>query len=185
MLIWGGPALLSVTGAVGLEKAGRVPHWPVLSLAGDACYSIYLTHTFVISVLGKLPWFRPWPVPDGGPLDAIRIVAAIALCLGAGIAVYLWVERPMLAARRGPPEHRAGGAGAIMIRPMTDMADDGVREEPHQTNMLTHACTFVGMVTLLVYFITFRSSATCPIRDGSPSRSATKGRSTSLHFARS
>ena len=42
-----------------------------------------------------------------------------------------------------------------MIRPMTDMADDGVREEPHQTNMLTHACTFVGMVTLLVYFITF------------------------------
>ncbi|MSP45671.1 MAG: hypothetical protein EXQ83_07360 [Xanthobacteraceae bacterium] len=101
VLIWGGPALLSVTGAVGLEKAGRVPHWPVLSLAGDACYSIYLTHTFVISVLGKLPWFRPWPVPDGGPLDAIRIVAAIALCLGAGIAVYLWVERPMLAALRG------------------------------------------------------------------------------------
>ena len=32
VLIWGGPALLSVTGAVGLEKAGRVPHWPFCRL---------------------------------------------------------------------------------------------------------------------------------------------------------
>ena len=58
-LTWGLPALMIVAGAVALESgaATMLPRW-LLEL-GDASYSIYLTHGFVVPVTGFLiPLFR-------------------------------------------------------------------------------------------------------------------------------
>jgi peptidoglycan/LPS O-acetylase OafA/YrhL len=53
-LTWGIPAFFIVVGAVSLEPfvARAVPRW-LLSL-GDASYSIYLSHGFVLPALGLL-----------------------------------------------------------------------------------------------------------------------------------
>ena len=54
-----------VTGVLALEKAGGSPHRAPLTWLGDSSYSIYLWHTFAISVVakaaGRCRCRRRWP----------------------------------------------------------------------------------------------------------------------------
>ena len=102
-LVWGGPAVAIVGGALVLEArwGGRVPQW--LLLLGDASYSIYLTHAFVVPLLGA-GWLGTVLMR---PERAFAVgLAGLVLSCGAGVACYLLVELPMLEwfrLRRGRP----------------------------------------------------------------------------------
>lgn len=92
VLQYGFPAFLIVAGGVGLEAARRlrVPAW--VSLLGAASYSLYLTHTFAISLLWKV-----WPAAL--PAWAFIPVAAMLAVL-IGVLTYLLLESPLLALMR-------------------------------------------------------------------------------------
>ena len=90
IFMWGAGAALMVFGAVVLEPwTARAPLASRLSFLGDASYSIYLSHTFVVPA-GVLALKR------FGVQDPLMIV----LLVGAGVIVsgslsYVWLERPM------------------------------------------------------------------------------------------
>lgn len=85
-LVWGGPATLIVCGALAIERAG---YWPKrllvpLERIGDASYSLYLTHGFVVAALHR----------KLGPSLPVNIVA-VPLCLLLAFATFLAFERPV------------------------------------------------------------------------------------------
>ncbi len=93
LALFGLPAFLIVAGAVGLELTtqhfvlGRTP-----SLLGASSYSLYLSHTFVISLAGKiLASAPPW----------IFVGVATMASLGIAMLVYLLLEKPLLSLMRG------------------------------------------------------------------------------------
>ena len=108
VLLWGLPALLLVTGAIGIERHGPVPNlWPLRAL-GDASYSVYLVHGLAISAAFRL--LQKAGVTSAPVLFAASIVAGVA----AGLAAYQLVEKPLMklfktgmAARREKAEARA------------------------------------------------------------------------------
>jgi len=65
-------------------------------LLGDASYSLYLTHSFVLGP-GITLFMLLHPVPAMAP---IFIVAALLACATVGILCYLYVEKPLLALLR-------------------------------------------------------------------------------------
>ena len=82
-------AAMLVYGTAALERAGGVPHLRLPALLGDASYSIYLWHTFAISVVAKagtMLALAPAPV----------FIAAVLAGVLAGLAGYRLVERPLL-----------------------------------------------------------------------------------------
>jgi peptidoglycan/LPS O-acetylase OafA/YrhL len=89
---WGCGAALVVLGAVWMEPwTLRAPLASRLSFLGDASYSIYLSHTFVVpagvQALKRL-----------GVQDSLAIVLAVSLAVVvAGCLSYVWLERPMTA----------------------------------------------------------------------------------------
>jgi len=95
-LLWGGPAVLIVVGAIGVEAGGGLPRSQTLKRVGDASYSIYLFHWPIIAVVAKLagarhPW---WLVP-------VTVVASLA----AGLAARQLVEKPLIRLlRAGDPK---------------------------------------------------------------------------------
>lgn len=92
-LQWGLPALAVVTGAVVMEArwGHKAPRW-TLEL-GDASYSIYLVHTFVLPALGL--WMAEWP--HHWPFEiSVSLGAAVTLSALSGELVYRVVELPML-----------------------------------------------------------------------------------------
>lgn len=95
-ILWGGPSLLVVYGAISIELRRGLPSIKSLKLLGDASYSIYLFHPFVLTIvsspLAKFP--------------AVISVAAV-VCAGAaiGLVVFYTLERPLLALMR----RRTGG----------------------------------------------------------------------------
>jgi exopolysaccharide production protein ExoZ len=89
---FGGPALLIVGGAVGAELACSLRIGRLAMLLGAASYSIYLSHTFAISALGKF-----WPSSLSG---AAFMATATLLALIVGVLVYAWVEQPLLGLMR-------------------------------------------------------------------------------------
>jgi exopolysaccharide production protein ExoZ len=96
-------AIALVLGVLSLEARAPVRPLPLPAFLGDASYSIYLWHTFAISVVAKA----------AARLDLAAPVAfALACVLGilAGAAAYLLVERPLIAARRSG-RRRAAPAG--------------------------------------------------------------------------
>jgi exopolysaccharide production protein ExoZ len=92
-LTWGLPALAIVTGAVCLERtvANAIPRW--LLALGDASYSIYLTHGFVVPVIGLVFIFFHWTSLPG---QAIAILACLVASSIVGWGVYMAVERPTM-----------------------------------------------------------------------------------------
>ncbi|OHV78762.1 acyltransferase [Ensifer sp. LCM 4579] len=89
-------SVLLVLGALSFEAHGRVPTIRILNLLGNASYSIYLWHTFAISVVAK-----------AGTLFGLhsKISMLIATVAGTlvGIVGYLLLERPLLQRDRTPP----------------------------------------------------------------------------------
>lgn len=103
-LVWGVPSLLVLTGAIGIEAAGRLPRAMTrLAFLGDGSYFLYLSHILLIDLLLLTPlaWLR-------GSNAAVVAATAIAATLIAAVSVPAFdrLERPMLrrlrrATRRG------------------------------------------------------------------------------------
>ncbi|MGK9334559.1 exopolysaccharide production protein ExoZ [Sinorhizobium meliloti] len=85
-------AVLLVIGVLSLEVNGCVRALPLPGLLGDASYSIYLWHTFAISVVAK----AGLAIGLGAPVTMFAGVLSGTLL---GIAAYMMLERPLL--RRG------------------------------------------------------------------------------------
>jgi exopolysaccharide production protein ExoZ len=99
-LTWGLPALAIVAGAVSLEAhaGSAIPRW--LLALGDASYSIYLTHGFVVPVIGVGFFFFHW---TGLAAEAAAVLACLLASAIVGRVVYLTVEKPIMLSlqRRG------------------------------------------------------------------------------------
>jgi exopolysaccharide production protein ExoZ len=92
-LTWGLPALAIVAGAVSLERrvAAMLPRW--LLVLGDASYSIYLTHGFVVPVIGLVFVYLRW---TSLAAEAVAVLACLFASSIVGTLVYTAVERPIM-----------------------------------------------------------------------------------------
>ena len=90
LITWGGGAAVALLGAVWLEPwTARVQATARLSFLGDASYSIYLLHTFVVPAVVLI-------LKRLGVLDSLVIVLTVALAvIVSGCLSYVWLERPM------------------------------------------------------------------------------------------
>lgn len=88
-LAWGIPAAVVFLALVHGLSGVRLP-W-VLVLIGDASYSLYLFHPYVLKVFNKL--FHVFDTP--GVLAYVMTPVSIALCCVVAIGIYRWVELPM------------------------------------------------------------------------------------------
>jgi exopolysaccharide production protein ExoZ len=97
VLSWGLPAFAIVAGAVSLEPlvVSALPRW--LLALGDASYSIYLSHGFVLSALMLLIGRF---VASGLWAEAITITLCLVVSSIAGWVIYFVVENPMLQSLR-------------------------------------------------------------------------------------
>jgi exopolysaccharide production protein ExoZ len=95
VLTWRIPALAIVVGAVSLEPfvAVRLPR-SLLTL-GDASYSIYLSHRFVLPALGIL---MGRIVSSNVLTEALMIILCLIVSSIAGWTVFILIESPMLRA---------------------------------------------------------------------------------------
>lgn len=84
-LLWGGPSVCLVLGALAVERSGRLPEIPLLHTLGDASYSIYLLHTLMLAVVYKFVGDRYW---------LLFLTTLPLLCIGSVIC-YRVFERPV------------------------------------------------------------------------------------------
>jgi peptidoglycan/LPS O-acetylase OafA/YrhL len=92
LLLWGLPGAMLVLAAVSLEPWVAKRRWRIASVLGDASYSIYLSHGFV------LPCFAVAAAKMGfhGIIGATASFGlSIVVSALFGIAIYRWIERPM------------------------------------------------------------------------------------------
>jgi exopolysaccharide production protein ExoZ len=97
VLTWGIPAFAMVAGAVSLEPlvAAALPRW--LLILGDASYSIYLSHGFVLPVLGLA---FSGIVSPGPWTEGLTVILCLVLSALVGWGVFVLIESPMLRALR-------------------------------------------------------------------------------------
>ena len=90
-----------VYGTLALEREGSMPHLRLPALLGDASYSIYLWHTFAISVVAKAGMVL-------GLAPILVFAASVLAGILAGLAGYRFIERPLLrGSGRKPPAEAA------------------------------------------------------------------------------
>jgi exopolysaccharide production protein ExoZ len=90
-LINGLPAALVVVGFVLGPRLNASVGTRWLEHIGDASYSLYLTHTFVL-----LPYRTVWARAVGDHLPvALYLVSSVAIAILLALVVYRYVERPM------------------------------------------------------------------------------------------
>ncbi len=96
---WGVPAMLLVIGALSLEQV-RLFRARSLTLGGDASYALYLFHIPVME--GLVMACAALHVQLSGRIRfvVLRESLLLGVALAAGIAVHLWVERPVLRSLR-------------------------------------------------------------------------------------
>ncbi|MEB1409556.1 acyltransferase (plasmid) [Xanthomonas campestris pv. campestris] len=88
------PCALTLAAAARLELAGW---WPVSRWAaalGDASYSLYLTHVFVLSLSGRL-WIAVAPTGTI-TMNALFLASSFIACCVVALLTYRFVERPLL-----------------------------------------------------------------------------------------
>lgn len=110
-LVFGSCAALIVLGLVLHERAGQTsPHRWLLRM-GNASYSIYLSHLFVVTLAARL-WGR---LGTNQSLmgHACFITVTLVACVGAGIVCFYLVERPLLQLYEGMAR------GRTIIKPGT------------------------------------------------------------------
>lgn len=92
--IFGVASAMIVAGAV-VSESSRQPTVPAWALSiGDSSYSLYLSHVFVISVMGRLWHMTPF---NGEPWQHAGFVALTVLaCVVVGLGSYRCLERPLL-----------------------------------------------------------------------------------------
>ncbi len=86
-----GAALVVVALALRSPLAGLGRAGLVVTLVGEASYSIYLSHWFVMSILGKLIGLTSLPPAADLPVRLSGLSLAVLL----GTALFLWIERPL------------------------------------------------------------------------------------------
>ncbi|MCO5063627.1 MAG: acyltransferase [Rhizobiaceae bacterium] len=91
-------ATLLVFGALAIEVRGKLPAVPTLGYLGESSYSIYLWHTFAISIVAKVG------LALGVPSLLLLLVATVCGTF-AGIVGYECLERPVQQFLKG---HRSG-----------------------------------------------------------------------------
>lgn len=103
------PALAVVTGAVALERAGKVRDLRLPRILGDASYSIYLFQALGIAIAAAV--VRRLPL--SGPVQFLAMVTAslVAAAL-VGILVHYLVERPITRVLRDRFAGRRADVGA-------------------------------------------------------------------------
>lgn len=84
------PCAFVVTLLVLVERCGRLPNVAVLAIVGDASYSLYLVHAFVLSA-GKRLW-QHFDVADTVLAHALFILLILAVSVAAALALYRFVE---------------------------------------------------------------------------------------------
>lgn len=84
-----------VFAAAALDRAGTGGSYPFFKLLGDASYSIYLIHIFVLGAL-KQVLLRFAAASDSLIQTVMFISAAIVLSACAGVLMYLYFEVPVL-----------------------------------------------------------------------------------------
>jgi exopolysaccharide production protein ExoZ len=98
ILPWVSYAPATVTAAaLFMESAGLRITWRPLLLIGDASYSIYLFHTIWFEVMR--PYLRKFDLPIWKDSTAITLFS-VATAAMIGIAIHIWVEKPILARLR-------------------------------------------------------------------------------------
>ena len=86
-------AFLIVTGSVFLEKSVNLSKFQFLARIGDSSYTLYLTHYLLIPALGKVciaTGFWNYLPPSA------FILVALTMCVAAGYALYVLLERPLV-----------------------------------------------------------------------------------------
>ena len=117
VLVFGGSAVALVLAACLYELRGHRLAQPLVQLAGDASYSLYLGHLTGYAIVRRLTGAIDVPFPAQASLalqlgwDLLMLGAGLA----AGLAVYWLIERPLLlvsarllATRPPVAAHRAG-----------------------------------------------------------------------------
>ncbi len=96
LITFGIPCWILIIGAVTLESERTIKVSPILSEIGNASYSIYLIHGFLINNFSKiLPNISPAITQSPWLLNVSGILIAIASLLVCCL-VYKYVEQPML-----------------------------------------------------------------------------------------
>jgi exopolysaccharide production protein ExoZ len=88
------PALI-VAGTLAFEPVLRRAPSVLLHMAGNASYSIYLSHLFFLR-LSELGWRHFVGGNSSGILEATYVTFSLIFAIGGGIAVHYFIERPML-----------------------------------------------------------------------------------------
>ena len=92
LIFWGIPGAVLVWSAVSLEEQSHVVWKGLLSVLGDASYSIYLTHEFFLIPLGNI--IAKHPLKGAFPIASLSVLCLVLPAL-AGVAIHYGVERPM------------------------------------------------------------------------------------------
>lgn len=89
------PAAVLLVGMLSLENVLR--HRPVgfWAFFGDASYSMYLSHLFMLGIVRFL-WAKFGLDQASGPYAVTFALACVAFTLVGTCVVYLWLEKPML-----------------------------------------------------------------------------------------
>lgn len=113
-LSFGPLAAALLIGVLALEKGGAVRHIRPMLYLGDASYSLYLFHTFAISVVAKLAAVLFIP-------PAAAMILAVISGVAAGIAAFEMLEKPLIAAlkRLG---NRQGRRKSVQDSPVPESA---------------------------------------------------------------
>ncbi len=88
---FGGPALLLVAAGVALERWFRLPWAVPVALLGDASYSIYLSHPFLIEAARPLTHSLP---------SAVLLIGTLCGAVALGLFCHFMFEKPLLKAMR-------------------------------------------------------------------------------------
>ena len=95
-LVYGPISVILLVGTVSLEEYFHSRYFAWLIAIGDASYSIYLSHTLILSAAGRLLGESPLRV--WGTASSIVLAAA---CLIVGLWSYKYLETPILRRSRG------------------------------------------------------------------------------------
>ena len=128
VMLFGVPCALVVDGCVGLERAGGwangVWSWMGTRL-GDASYSLYLSHLFVLSAGGKAfalaasaTGLAVFDLASGAPVPRLLFaVAGVVACVVVADASYTWLEKPMARSLRRfrPAAGKVAGTSGLPI----------------------------------------------------------------------
>jgi exopolysaccharide production protein ExoZ len=104
-----GPGTVTAA-ALFMESAGLRISWRPLLLFGDASYSIYLSHTIWFEVMR--PYLRKFDLPTAKDSITVMLFSVVTAAV-IGIAIHLWIEKPILAWLRAKLRSRRPEVGEL------------------------------------------------------------------------